>query len=62
MTLEEACVVSRKRRDLYDMDVHVLCTILGEYFTVLDTNLKIFLAAQSQQDKKIYYSAWKLIK
>jgi hypothetical protein len=62
MSIQDACTAARRRRDLYDMDVHVLCTILGEFFTVLEINLTVFLKAESQKDKHIYYTAWKLKK
>ena len=62
MSLGDACSAARRRRDLYEMDVHVLKSVVGEYFTVLDMNLQVFLNSETQVDKHIYYTAWNLIK
>jgi hypothetical protein len=62
MSIEQACAAARRRRDLYDMDVHVLHGMTGEYFTVLSINLQTFLNAESQKDKHIYYTAWFMTK
>lgn len=62
MTLEEACTVARRRRDLYNMDVHVFRYAMGEFYTVLKINLPIFLSSIFNSDKTIYYTAWKLKK
>lgn len=61
MTLEDACAEARRRRDLYDMDVHVLQDTLGKYFTILEINKSTFLNSILTIDKKIYYTAWKFI-
>ena len=62
MTLVDACTEARRRRDLYDMDVHVLCDNLGDYYTILDINKETFLKSRITIDKIIYYTAWKLKK
>ena len=62
MTLKDACTEARRRRDLYDMDVHVLCDDIGEYYTVLNINLSMFTRSKITIDKLIYYTAWKLKK
>lgn len=62
MTLEGACAEARRRRDLYDMDVHVFCDAIGNYYTILGINKATFMNSKIIIDKTIYYSAWKLIK
>jgi hypothetical protein len=58
MGILEATEKARKKRDTYDMDVHVLKEEDGKFFTVLKINLTVFLNSSFQLDKKIYYTAW----
>lgn len=62
MDIVEATENAKKRRDIYGMDVHVLLDETGEYYTVLDINLSVFLKSPIQIDKTIYYTAWNLKK
>ena len=62
MTLNEACEVARRRRDLYNMDVHVLRDAIGEYYTILEINRQTFMNSRITIDKTVYYTAWKLKK
>ncbi len=60
MDIVEAIETAQKRRDQFYMDVHVLRDELGEYFTVLDINLGVYMESRYQLDKKIYHTAWYL--
>lgn len=62
MILEAACEEARRRRDLFDMDIHVLRDSVGEYFTILDINRPTYINSKMTIDKTLYYTAWKLKK
>jgi hypothetical protein len=58
LILERAQEAAQKKRDTFSMNAHVLKDERGEYFTVLDINLKVMLESNYQLDKTIYYTAW----
>jgi len=58
MTLPQAVELSVKRREFFQMDVHVLCGPNDQYFTVLAINLDVYLRGNYLKDKKIYYTAF----
>lgn len=60
MTLEEAIVSAKRKRNAYQIDTHVLRDNMGIYYSVLDFSLSLML--RNQEDKKIYYTAWNLKK
>lgn len=62
MTLNEAIEASKRKRNAFSCDTHILRDENSEYFTVLDFNLDVTLNNPKQTDKKIYYTSWNLIK
>jgi len=57
MIFERAKEAAQKKRDTFKMDAHILKDERGEYFTVLEINLKVMLENDLQIDKNIYFTA-----
>lgn len=59
MTLEDAIVSARKKRDTYLMNVHILKEDDSEeYFSVIEINLDVF--KRNLKDSKIYHTLWNM--